>query len=65
MSKRQLIDGIRKYNTSVDPQFLAQFDEPALQQYLEHLEAAAQKRIRIDGWVKQPGSQQPKFKMTG
>lgn len=36
-NKRQLIDDIRKYNKTVAPQFLVQFDDDALQQYLEHL----------------------------
>ena len=31
MNKRQLIDDIRRYNTTAQPQFLAQFDEAALQ----------------------------------
>src|SRR5689334_9211361 len=43
MNKRQLIDDIRKFNTTVQPQFLAQFDEMALKQYLEHLEGAFKK----------------------
>ncbi len=37
MNKRQLIDDIRVYNTTAAPQFLAQFNEDALQQYLTHL----------------------------
>jgi hypothetical protein len=61
MSKRQLIDDIRRYNTTVEPQFLAQFDEPALKQYLEHLEDAARKRIQIASWVRR----RPKLKMVG
>lgn len=60
MTKRQLIDDIRQYNTSVQPQFLTQFDEAALAQYLEHLQAAARKQIRIGGWVRR----QPKFRMV-
>jgi hypothetical protein len=52
MSKRQLIEDIRRYNTTVRPQFLAQFDENALRQYLEHLESAQAKRIRVAGWVR-------------
>ena len=55
MSKRQLIDDIRQYNISVQPQFLAQFDDTALEQYLEHLRDAARKHVRIAGWVKQQG----------
>jgi hypothetical protein len=54
MSKRQLIDDIRQYNTSAQPRFLAQFNEDALRQYLEHLEGAARKRVRIAGWVRKP-----------
>lgn len=47
MTKRQLIDDIRQYNTTAAPQFLAQFDETALQQYLAHLTFARQKHLRI------------------
>jgi hypothetical protein len=60
MNKRQLIDDIRQFNSSVDPSFLAQFDEPALTQYLEHLQAAQAKEIRIAGWVRR----QPKLRMV-
>jgi hypothetical protein len=60
MSKRQLIDEIRRYNTSVQPEFLSQFDEPALQQYLEHLEGAFRKRLHISSWVRK----QPKLRMV-
>ncbi len=52
MSKRQLIDDIRRMNTTAQPQFLAQFDEEALKQYLRHLEGARDKHLRIHGWVK-------------
>jgi hypothetical protein len=61
MNKRQLIDDIRRYNTTVQPQFLTQFDEPALRQYLEHLEDASRKRIQIASWVRR----KPKLKMVG
>ena len=60
MSKRQLIDDIRRYNTTVQPQFLARFDEAALKQYLEHLEGAFQKRVQIASWVRK----QPRFRMV-
>ena len=60
MSKRQLIDDIRRYNVSVQPQFLAQFDATALKQYLEHLEGAHRKHMRIGGWVRK----QPKFRLV-
>lgn len=53
MTKRQLIDDIRRFNTSAQPQFLAQFDEPALQQYLQHLRDAQDKRVKVASWVRQ------------
>ena len=46
MNKRQLIDDIRRYNASAQPQFLAQFNEQSLKQYLTHLEGAFIKRTR-------------------
>ncbi|HEX5242084.1 MAG TPA: hypothetical protein VFW23_02395 [Tepidisphaeraceae bacterium] len=46
MTKRQLIDDIRRYNITAHPNFLAQFDETALKQYLNHLESARQKHLR-------------------
>jgi hypothetical protein len=60
MSKRQLIDDIRRLNPTAMPQFLAQFDEEALKQYLEHLQAAELKHIRIGGWVRR----QPKLRLV-
>lgn len=53
MNKRQLIDDIRRINATARPEFLAQFDESALKQYLDHLEEARQKHIRHAGWVQQ------------
>ena len=52
MNKRQLIDDIRRFNTTVPGQFLAQFDEDALRQYLEHLEFAKKKRLRSAAWAR-------------
>ena len=40
MEKRQLIESIRLLNPSATERFLRDFDEPALRQYLAHLEAA-------------------------
>lgn len=57
MSKRQLIDQIRQYNLSAQPQFLAQFDAEALKQYLQHLKAAQEKTVRIGGWVRRNPAQ--------
>ena len=52
MSKRQLIDEIRTLNPTAQPEFLAQFDDAALKQYLDSLQAAQSKRLRIGGWVR-------------
>lgn len=53
MEKRQLIDAIRKINPTAGEQFLMQFNTDALQQYLDHLQAAREHRIHISGWVRQ------------
>ncbi len=62
MNKRQLIDEIRQLNTSVRPQFLMQFDEPALEQYLASLQSALRKNtsLKMPVWVRQ----QAKLKMV-
>ncbi len=51
MTKRQLIDDIRRYNATAQPQFLAQFDDEALKQYLDHLEQARRKHLRNAAWA--------------
>ncbi len=61
MCKRQLIDDIRKYNTSVRPEFLSQFDEKALQEYLNNLMAANTKHLQIGSWVRRG---QPKLRLV-
>ncbi len=60
MNKRQLIDDIRRYNSTAQPQFLAQFDEGSLTQYLEHLEEARRKHVRTATFVRRG----PKLKMV-
>ncbi len=60
MNKRQLIDEIRQFNTSVRPQFLSQFDEDALRQYLSSLQSAQRKHLKIPAWIRQ----QPKLRMV-
>jgi hypothetical protein len=60
MNKRQLIEDIRRFNTTVPGQFLAQFDEEALEQYLEHLEFARKKRVRASAWA----GQQPRLRLV-
>ena len=52
MIKRQLIEDIRKHNITAQPEFLEQFDEEALAEYLRHLEEASQKRLRFAGWYR-------------
>ncbi len=52
MNKRQLIDDIRRYNSTAQPHFLAQFDEGALKQYLDHLEEARRKHVRTAAFVR-------------
>ena len=52
MNKRQLIDDIRRYNSTAQPHFLAQFDEAALKQYLDHLEEARRKHVRTAAFVR-------------
>jgi hypothetical protein len=48
MNKRQLIDDIRQHNATAKPEFLVQFDEAALAEYLSHLEEKKQKRIKLN-----------------
>jgi hypothetical protein len=52
MDKRQLIEAIRKYNTTVEQAFLVQFSEADLREYLGRLEAASRKEQLIAGWVR-------------
>jgi hypothetical protein len=52
MNKRQLIEEIRRYNTTVAVEFLSQFDDSALQQYLQHLEGAKKRNTLIASWVR-------------
>jgi len=40
MTKRELIDGILQFNRTADPEFLSQFDNIELAEYLDHLEQA-------------------------
>ena len=52
MNKRQLIEAIRKHNTTVETAFLVQFNEADLGEYLARLEAAAKKQRLIAGWIR-------------
>ncbi len=48
----RLIDGIVHINPTATPEWLARFSDPALAQYLRHLEAAAKPRGREAVWVR-------------
>ena len=50
MSKHQIIDQIRRQNRSADVEFLATFNEEALNTYLKRL---ALSRGRSSGWVRE------------
>jgi len=62
MNKRQLIDGIRQLNQTAQPEFLAQFDDDALEQYLQHIQTATEKRVTVAGWVK--SIPKPRFRLV-
>ena len=47
--KREVIDAIRSFNPTARPTFLEKFEEPALREYLQHLDDAREKRPRIAG----------------
>ena len=52
MTKRQIIDEISRYNTTAKPQFLLQFNEQALSDYLKRLVDLQRRHVRIGGRVK-------------
>ena len=56
MNKRQLIEEIRQFNTTAQPSFLLQFDEEALQQYLQTLQEVARKRAMMADWTRRPST---------
>ena len=55
MDQRQLIEEIRQFNPTATAEFLQQFEDEALEQYLEHLQAAKERRdgfaARVFPWV--------------
>jgi hypothetical protein len=53
MDKRQLIEQIRQHNATATYDFLAQFDESSLEQYLQHLEDAKARKRQICSWSRQ------------
>jgi hypothetical protein len=61
MTKIQLIDQIRQYNHSVRLSFLEQFDEDALEEYLESLQVAHSKNLKLTIWT---GQQPARMRMV-
>lgn len=54
--RAQLMSSILERNPSASLEFLARFPEPALKDYLEHLELIAEPRQRGRGWVRRGGT---------
>lgn len=54
--RAQLVASILERNPSASLEFLGRFPEPALKDYLEHLELIAEPRQRGKGWVRRGGT---------
>lgn len=52
MSKQQMIDAIRQHNRSAEAEFLIEFNEVALKNYLERLTTIHGRRGRASVWVR-------------
>lgn len=52
MSREQLVDRIIALNPSATPRFLEQFDESALDHYLNHLSLITAPRGRETRWIR-------------
>jgi hypothetical protein len=59
MNKRQIIDEIRQHNTHVNPQFLAQFNDTALSDYLTHLQSASKRHVTVARFVRNAPNRNP------
>lgn len=53
MSKQQVIEQIQQRNRSAKSEFLASFDEEALQSYLRRLTSVVGRRGRSSVWVRE------------
>lgn len=53
MSKQELIAAIRSYNRTASEDFLVNFNEPALTNYLHHLEYRFADRRRQREWIRE------------
>ncbi|MEM6313227.1 MAG: hypothetical protein AAF743_04025 [Planctomycetota bacterium] len=47
----QLIADILEFNPTADRKFLASFDEADLRAYLDNLQHATDRNVRLNGWV--------------
>jgi len=54
--RAQLMAGILERNPSASLEFLGRFSEPALKDYLEHLELISEPRQGGRGWVRRGGT---------
>lgn len=54
--RAQLISSILEKNPSASLEFLGRFPEPALKDYLDHLELTAEPRGLGRGWVRRTGA---------
>ncbi|MEL7237547.1 MAG: hypothetical protein AAGK78_01690 [Planctomycetota bacterium] len=49
--RKAVIEDIRKLNPTAGVTFLAQFNTPALEDYLQHLVHAKHKHVKLAGWL--------------
>lgn len=49
--RRRTIEDIRRLNPTARVEFLADFQTPALKDYLEHLRHAKHKHVKLAGWL--------------
>ena len=51
LDRKAVIEDIRKLNPTAGVTFLAQFNTPALEDYLLHLTHAKHKHVKLAGWL--------------
>ena len=56
MTQQQTIEQIRQHNPTASPEFLSQFDQPALETYLQRLSRVAGHRGPTSRWIRQTTS---------
>ena len=52
MSKEQIIQAIRRHNSTATPEFLLSFDQCVLEEYLQRLTRVLGRRGRGSSWVR-------------